>query len=186
LSDPFVHRDAFVPRRKYSSVRAADSGYVSVGQVSIFKRFPVCFGVWRSWGECDPSCTRCSVGSDDIFRNAVEHGTAETRSRTPGIADGETLTVSVARLDDGFAIADDGPGIPADKRNDIFEFGYTTSDDGTGFGPSIGRQLIEVDDWTVELDTSHDGARFVVSGVECLAPDAIDEQRPSGSPTHGH
>jgi signal transduction histidine kinase len=120
---------------------------------------------------------------ENLFRNAVEHGIDREYGSDPLPADETRLTVSVTVLDDGFAVADDGPGIPADKRTNVFEFGYTTSDSGTGFGLSIVKQLIEVHDWTVQLDPDHDGARFVVSGVEFVDPKTPETDQSAGSTT---
>lgn len=93
---------------------------------------------------------------ENLFRNAVEHG-------------GEDVTVTVGELDTraGFYVADDGPGIPADKRDPVFERGYTTSTNGTGFGLAIVRRIAEAHDWEVAVKESEDGgARFEITGVE--------------------
>lgn len=53
----------------------------------------------------------------------------------------------------------------------VFESGYSTSKDGTGFGPSIVRQVVEAHGWTVDVTEAADGgARFEITGVE-TAPD---------------
>lgn len=90
---------------------------------------------------------------ENLFRNAVEHG-------------GETVTVTVGGLDDGFYIEDDGPGVPDDER-DIFEHGYTTSEDGTGFGLTIVKQIVEAHGGTISLaDGRSGGARFEIQGLD--------------------
>ena len=64
--------------------------------------------------------------------------------------------------DGGFAVADDGPGIPADDRDRVFESGYTTGD-GTGLGLAIVKTIAEAHGWTVSVTESDaGGARFVV------------------------
>jgi PAS domain S-box-containing protein len=89
---------------------------------------------------------------ENLFRNAVDHA-------------GEDATVTVGPLPDGFYVADDGPGLPADAGDDVFEFGYS-SDDGTGFGLAIVRSIAEAHGWTVDTATSTDGgARFDFTGV---------------------
>jgi signal transduction histidine kinase len=87
---------------------------------------------------------------ENLFRNAIDHCQAD-------------VTVSVGATEDGFYVADDGPGIPADHRDHVFEYGYTTGTEGTGLGLSIVRTMAESHGWTVELDESAAGARFVVS-----------------------
>ena len=90
---------------------------------------------------------------ENLFRNTLDHCES-------------TVTVTVGATPDGFFVADDGPGVPVSHRNEIFEYGYTTTDEGTGLGLSIVRTMAESHGWTVELDTGyHDGTRFVFGGV---------------------
>lgn len=93
----------------------------------------------------------------NLFRNAVEHG-------------GDVgVTVTVGALDDGagFYVADDGPGIPAEDREQLFDRGYSSSTDGTGFGLAIVERIAEAHGWTVSLAEDADGgARFEFRGVE--------------------
>jgi PAS domain S-box-containing protein len=100
---------------------------------------------------------------ENLFRNAVEHTDPETRPD----AESDPVTVRVAPTDDGFYVADDGPGIPADDRDIVFDAGVTTHDDGTGFGLAIVESIAEAHGWTVTIAASADGgARFEFSGVE--------------------
>ena len=90
---------------------------------------------------------------ENLVRNAVEHG-------------GDTVTVTVGELDDGFYVEDDGPGIPESERDDVFDAGYSTNEAGTGFGLSIVKQVVNAHDWTIRVtEGSKGGARFEVSGV---------------------
>ncbi|MFC7068829.1 PAS domain S-box protein [Halobaculum lipolyticum] len=91
---------------------------------------------------------------ENLLRNAVEHG-------------GEGVTVRVVDTDDGFAVVDDGPGIPPEDRDRVFESGYSTSNDGTGLGLSIVADVAEAHDWRLALDRGIDGGtRVEVHGVE--------------------
>ena len=93
---------------------------------------------------------------ENLFRNAVEHG-------------GETVTVTVERLDDGFTVEDDGPGIPPEERERVFDQQYTTAETGTGFGLSIVTQVVDAHDWAVELcESDSGGARFEITGVDVV------------------
>jgi signal transduction histidine kinase len=75
--------------------------------------------------------------------------------------------VRVGALDDGFYVADDGPGVPPDDREHVFESGYSTSEDGTGFGLAIVEEIASAHGWDVDVVESEDGgARFEVTGVE--------------------
>ncbi|EMA69122.1 multi-sensor signal transduction histidine kinase [Halorubrum aidingense JCM 13560] len=89
---------------------------------------------------------------ENLVRNAAEHG-------------GDRVVVG--DLDDGFYLADDGPGIPTDRRADVFESGYTTSGTGTGFGLAIVERIAEAHGWEVALTEGEaGGARFEFTGVE--------------------
>lgn len=93
---------------------------------------------------------------ENLFDNAVEHG-------------GSDVSVAVEPLDDGdgFAVTDDGPGIPPAERNEVFEQGYTTADDGTGLGLNIVEQVVEAHGWEIEVVESEDGgARFEIWGLD--------------------
>ena len=50
-------------------------------------------------------------------------------------------------------IIDDGPGIPADLRDRIFEVFFTGRGGGTGLGLPIARQIVERHGGTIEVDT---------------------------------
>jgi len=90
---------------------------------------------------------------ENVFRNATEHG-------------GSGVSITVGGLEDGFYIEDDGPGIPEDERDDVFEAGYTTTQDGTGFGLSIVSQIVEAHEWDIHVaEGSSGGARFEIAGV---------------------
>jgi PAS domain S-box-containing protein len=87
---------------------------------------------------------------ENLFRNAVEHV-------------GEDVTVEVAGLEAGrgFYVADDGPGVPVDRRETVFEPGHTTAVDGTGFGLAIVEQIATAHGWDPALsEASAGGARF--------------------------
>nr|WP_303647693.1 HAMP domain-containing sensor histidine kinase [Haloarchaeobius sp. HME9146] len=87
---------------------------------------------------------------ENLFRNALDHG-------------GPTTHVVVGNLQGGgFFVADDGPGIPLTEREHVFDAGYTTSDDGTGFGLAIVKRIADAHGWTVGVseDPESGGARF--------------------------
>ncbi|MFC7225059.1 PAS domain S-box protein [Halalkalicoccus sp. GCM10025322] len=94
---------------------------------------------------------------ENLMRNAVEHG-------------GDNVTVTVGGLENGFYVEDNGPGISENERDDVFNAGYTTAKDGTGFGLSIVKQIADAHDWKVRvIDGSDGGARFEITGVESAA-----------------
>lgn len=90
---------------------------------------------------------------ENLLGNAVEHG-------------GSDVTITVGELEDGFYIEDDGPGIPEADRDDVFEAGYSTTGDGTGFGLSIVEQVATAHGWEVRVtEGPTGGARFEIRGV---------------------
>jgi signal transduction histidine kinase len=100
----------------------------------------------------------------NLLDNAVRHA-------------GTTVTVQLGEVDDRarLVIADDGPGIPPEDRERIFER-FTRLDDarsrahgGTGLGLAIAREIIDGHGGRLELEDAEPGARFVV--LLPLAPD---------------
>lgn len=91
---------------------------------------------------------------DNLLRNSTEHA-------------GAGVTVRVGMLPDGFYIEDDGKGIPEDKREDVFDPGFTTKKDGTGFGMVSVQQIALAHGWDVTIaESDTGGARFEFTDVE--------------------
>ena len=89
---------------------------------------------------------------ENLFRNAAAHNDPPVTVRVGTLPDGE-----------GFYVADDGDGIPADDRETVFEHGYTTASDGTGFGLPIVREIVEAHGWSIAIEEGEDGgARFEI------------------------
>ena len=136
-----------------------------------------------------------STGSQAKPGNAVEHGSPSDRTGSgDGVEHGETteqrattgaerrprdepsetdetpagsaVAITVGALDDGFFVADDGPGIPERERDRVFDTGHTTSETGTGFGLAIVQDVAREHGWTVSVGESEDGgARFSFHGA---------------------
>ncbi|GAA0206539.1 ATP-binding protein [Halobaculum roseum] len=105
-------------------------------------------------GYVDADASRLRELLENLVRNAVDHA-------------GDDVTVTVGRIDgvgrSGFYVADDGPGIPPDRRETVFERGHTTADDGTGFGLAIVAEIAGAHGWSVRAtDADAGGARFEV------------------------
>jgi len=69
----------------------------------------------------------------------------------------------VGDLDDGagFYVEDDGPGIQAADREQVFESGYSGRPDGTGLGLAIVREIASAHGWTARItDAAGGGTRF--------------------------
>ncbi|MFB6195054.1 MAG: ATP-binding protein [Haloplanus sp.] len=124
---------------------------------------------WRTTGtgearldvEVDPHVsvyadrTRLLNAFENLFRNSVEHG-------------GPAVTVTLGRHDDGFYVEDDGPGIPPEERESVFEYEYTTAG-GTGLGLAIVDAIAQAHGWTTDAREGSDGgARIVFSDVKLV------------------
>jgi len=120
-------------------------------------------------GEVDADESRFMQLLENLFRNAVEHGSTEPRSpdREDALECGDhAVTVRVGRTVDrpGLWIADDGPGIPEGLQANVFERGYTTAEDGTGYGLSIVSQIADAHGWAVSVtESDRGGARFDIT-----------------------
>jgi len=96
---------------------------------------------------------------ENLLRNAIDHG-------------GEDVTVTMGKLDSdtdtaGFFVEDNGSGLP--DTDDIFEFGRTTTDDGTGLGLGIVTEIADAHGWQVSACDGRDGgARFEIRGVNII------------------
>ena len=96
--------------------------------------------------QADPSRLKDLV--ENLIRNAVKHGASD-------------VTVTIDDHDRGFYIADDGSGIPDEKRDQIFESGYSTAEEGTGFGLDIVKKIADAHGWDIHVTESEaGGARF--------------------------
>ncbi|WP_336001921.1 sensor histidine kinase [Halorientalis halophila] len=121
---------------------------------------------------------RLSQAFANCFRNAVEHGSTSPPSQAQedavehGAADPAIRVGPLGNADGtGFFVEDDGPGIPADRREEVLEPGVTTADDGTGLGLAIVQRVVEAHDWTVAVTESESGgARVEVRGIDSLQP----------------
>lgn len=93
---------------------------------------------------------------ENLFRNAIEHGAKSMPAEAP-------LVVTIGPLEDtmGFYVEDTGTGIPNEYRESVFEHGFSTNTDGTGFGLSIVTTIADAHGWTSTLAKSETGgARF--------------------------
>jgi len=81
---------------------------------------------------------------ENLFRNSVDHA-------------GDDVTITVGAFPDGFFVADDGPGIPPERREVVFDAGYSTSPTGSGLGLRIVEQVAHAHGWAVSLTGTDEG-----------------------------
>jgi len=98
--------------------------------------------------EGDPHLLRSIL--ENLFRNSIDHNDSEV-----------TVTVGLLNDREGFYVQDDGDGVPEEERDDVFEYGYTTTSEGAGLGLAIVKDLVEAHGWDVRVtEGSEGGARF--------------------------
>ncbi|GAA0540618.1 PAS domain-containing sensor histidine kinase [Halorubrum ejinorense] len=107
-------------------------------------------------GEVRADPSRLQQLVENLIRNAIEHG-------------GEDVTVTIGETGDGdaFYVADDGTGIPEAMEDQVFQNGFSTVSDGTGFGLAIVSEIADAHGWKVEVaESQNGGARFDVTNVD--------------------
>jgi len=125
--------------------------------------------VREAWNHCDIHAASIEIESSrtvradrerlhELFANLFEN--AETHG-------GKSVTVSVGIIDrndrDGFYVEDNGEGIPANEQDAVFEWGHTTTNDGTGFGLAIVEEIVEAHGWEISVcDSETGGTRFEI------------------------
>ena len=106
--------------------------------------------------------------------DTLEHGSTSPRSQAPedtlehGDDDSPTVHVSGEEREDEvvFAVADDGPGIPPDQQDRVFElFEQSNRDDeGTGIGLAICQRIVNRHEGDIWIESEPgEGATFYVS-----------------------
>jgi signal transduction histidine kinase len=114
-------------------------------------------GVGAAQVSGDPARLGRALGN--VLDNAVRHARTSV-----------TVTLAAHNGVAVLAVADDGSGIPADRRDDVFER-FTRLDDaravgsgGTGLGLAIAREIVVDHGGTIAVDPDHHpGARLVIS-----------------------
>jgi signal transduction histidine kinase len=118
----------------------------------------------------------CEEVFTNLLRNAAEachgHGHVEVVARGAG----ERLVVEVA---------DDGPGVPADLRDEIFKPFRSSKDYGTGIGLALCRKIVEAHGGSIGLaDRPGSGACFRIDmplHAQNADPSAGPDRGPSGA-----
>ncbi|UCC83086.1 MAG: HAMP domain-containing histidine kinase [Gemmatimonadota bacterium] len=94
-----------------------------------------------------------------VFRNLLGNAVEALGARTDG-----RIEVTIARVGNAVevAIADNGPGISAEHREQVWGPDFTTKSRGTGLGLALVRQTIQAHGGEVELRDVDEGACFLV------------------------
>lgn len=110
----------------------------------------------------DPPRVRRLV--ENLLRNAVDHG------QSP-------VNVTVGGHAGGFHVSDDGPGVDEERVESVFEPGFTTAADGTGFGLTIVKRIADAHGWEIDVaESDAGGARFEFA-VDAETSASMEEPR---------
>ncbi|MGM0389563.1 MAG: histidine kinase N-terminal 7TM domain-containing protein [Natrinema limicola] len=90
---------------------------------------------------------------ENLYRNTAVHAP-------------EATEILVEPIAGGFTVEDDGPGIPANRRESVFQPGVSTAPDGTGLGLAIIHEIARAHGWNVTIDSgAAGGTRVAFSDV---------------------
>jgi signal transduction histidine kinase len=125
--------------------------------------------VWDVWSSLSLETSSLEVTSDRrlladaesmrlfleiLLSNAIEHG-------------GSDVAIRVGATSSGFFVADDGPGVDVSPPDRVFEAGYASEKQNSGFGLYIASRIAKEHGWSLSVDDSEaGGARFTVTDVE--------------------
>jgi signal transduction histidine kinase len=105
-----------------------------------------------------------------VIVNLVRNGVEAIRAARPEAAGDEPrghVRVGAERTSEGVAIVveDDGPGVPEEARERVFDPYVTTKSEGTGLGLAIVKKIVVEHNGTISVARSErlGGAAFVVS-----------------------
>jgi len=119
----------------------------------------------RAWNTVQPDTAVLAVESDrtiradasrlqqlfeNLFRNVMEHCPPGTR-------------VTVEGTDTGFAVSDDGPGLPPAIADSLF--GGSFGSNRRGLGLLVVERVVSGHGWDGTVETDEDGTRFEFTGV---------------------
>jgi len=109
---------------------------------------------------------------ENLLKNAVDHA-------------GPEVTVRVGTMARGFYVADDGPGIPPEERDRIFEEGYTTDEEGSGTGLTIVSETVKQQGWEIAVtESTSGGARFEITDCPVVEPSTTTAGEPMSLSTN--
>lgn len=115
----------------------------------------------RAWGQLATGDSSLEIDGDPRVRAApdrLETLLSELCENAIEHADGP-VTVTVGPLPGacGFFVEDDGPGIPPDERDLVFDRGYSSAVDGAGVGLAIVAEIAAAHGWTIDLSAGDRG-----------------------------
>jgi signal transduction histidine kinase len=98
-------------------------------------------------------------GDADLLKQAILN---LVTNATEAMKSGGHLRVSVSQEGDSVAIevADDGPGIPPEVRDKVFQLYFTTKERGSGIGLAMTYRAVQLHNGTVDFASDGEGTKF--------------------------
>jgi len=95
-----------------------------------------------------------------VFNNLIKNALQAIE----GLPNGDIIVI-LKDLDNRIevSVSDNGPGIPDEIREKIFEPNFTTKSNGTGIGLAISKNIVEGGGGSIRLETGPKGTTFVVN-----------------------
>lgn len=103
-----------------------------------------------------------------VFSNLLKNAIQALHNKPEGI-----IEVNLEKLSETILIkiCDNGPGIPEEIRDKIFNPNFTTKSTGMGMGLAITKKIVEESGGTIRFETCDKGTTFYVEFIGCPAPD---------------
>jgi PAS domain S-box-containing protein len=143
-----------------------DTGTIVGQQEEIYVNW-VAESVWEALDICAETDSIEIDGSPEVYgdREAVRRMLGNLLGNSLEHGEGD-VNVRVGEFEEGFYVEDDGPGIPEENRENVFEQGFSTkeSDEGTGLGMASVRQIVLAHGWRIRVTDAEklDGVRFEI------------------------
>ena len=111
-----------------------------------------------SLGDVDVHCQVDAFRLTQVFRNLFENSIA-------ACGDNPKIHIHCENRDGTLkvAIRDNGPGLDADQRRNLFNPFFTTKTKGTGLGLAIAKRIVEAHGGEIHLGKCTDGAEFLIT-----------------------
>ncbi len=156
--DRLVSDLLFVAGRRTGPRAAVDVGGLLARRVALLAPWATEKGVeLKATGTSTTSIDADAVtrAVDNLLRNAVEASPrgASVEAAVSADAGGST------RID----VVDRGPGVPAERREELFEPFFTTKPDGTGLGLALARAVASAHRGTLTYARERDATRFTLT-----------------------
>jgi signal transduction histidine kinase len=82
----------------------------------------------------------------------------------------QILTLGISASEAAMEVRDDGPGVPPERRQEIFKPYFTTHQKGTGLGLAVVQQIVLAHGWEIEcLPNEPKGAIFRITHLKLAA-----------------